>query len=263
MKTLEGIFGLIWKLYFLVVFSFFAILFYPFFLAILIREEWNKYGFNLYIAWSWMLRFFCFYRIKVFGQDEKIPEGPYIIIANHTSYLDVFFMYSILPKHPFAFLGKAEVLKYPIVGTYFRSLNIPVYRKDKTKAGKSYLLASKAVEKGWSLAIFPEGGIPDGENCPKMLPFKDGAFKLAKSLNIPILPLSFTNNYKLFSDPTETFGPARPGTVRVHIHPAIPVEKIQSMEIAELRQMSFDIINAPILEEHPELRHDLETELSV
>ena len=262
MKTLEGIFGLIWKLYFGIVFAFFAILFYPFFLTILIREEWNKYGFNLYIAWSWMLRFFCFYRIKVFGEDGKIPDGPYIIIANHTSYLDVFFMYSILPKHPFAFLGKAEVLKYPIVGTYFRSLNIPVYRGDKTKAGKSYTLSAKAVAKGWSLAIFPEGGIPDYQ-CPKMIPFKDGAFKLAKSLNIPILPLTFTNNYKLFSDPTDTFGPARPGTVRVHIHPVVPVEKIQNMEIAELRQMCFDLINEPILNEHPELRESFETNLSI
>jgi len=182
-----------------------------------------------------------------------LPEGPYIIIANHSSYLDIFLLYSILPKHRFVFLGKSEILSYPIIRTYFKNLNIPVFRGDKSKAGQSYNLASKAVKEGWSIVIFPEGGIPDNQ-CPKMIPFKDGAFKLAKTLNIPIVPLSFTNNYKLFSDPTEILGPARPGISRVYIHEHVSQEVIQTMEIKEINKMCFDRINEPILFEHPNLR---------
>ena len=252
MKTIIGIFGLIWKFYIAVIFVFFAIVLYPFFFVILFRPQWKKFSFYLFIFWSWMMRFFCFYHIKTVENNE-LPDGPYVIIANHTSYLDIFFMYSILPKHPFVFLGKSEILNYPIISTYFKNLNIPVYRGDKSKAGRSYTLASKAVADGWSLVIFPEGGIPDHQ-CPKMVPFKDVAFKLAKALNVPIIPLTFTNNYKLFSDPTEILGPARPGVARLYVNQPISIMQIQEMEVNELRDLSFDLVNAPILKEHPHLK---------
>jgi 1-acyl-sn-glycerol-3-phosphate acyltransferase len=247
-----GITGLIWKIYIALIFSIFAILFYPFFLILLINSKWKKFSFKLFFIWSWLMRIFCFYGVKKV-RNSDLPEGPYIIIANHSSYLDIFLMYSILPKHPFVFLGKSEILSYPIIRTYFKNLNIPVFRGDRSKAGQSYNLAAKAVKEGWSIVIFPEGGIPD-HKCPKMIPFKDGAFKLAKTLNIPIVPLSFTNNFKLFSDPTEILGPARPGIARVYINEPVSEELIQSMEIKELNKLCFERINESILIEHPHLR---------
>ena len=200
------------------------------------------------------MRLFCFYpvkRVKV----APLPDGPYVIVANHSSYLDIFLMHSILPKHPFLFLGKSEILNYPIIKTYFKGLNIPVHRTDKTKSGRSFVLAKRAVEQGWSIVIFPEGTIPD-DDSPKMIPFKEGAFKLAKSLNIPIVPLTFTNNYRLFSDPTNVLGPAHPGVSRVHIHPAINIEEMDSLTVKELTALCFERINAPLLEECPWLKSE-------
>ena len=200
------------------------------------------------------MRLFCFYRVKKVI-DSPIPEGPYIIVANHSSYLDIFFMYSILPKHPFLFLGKGEILSYPIIRTYFKGLNIPVYRKDRSKAATSFILAKKAVKEGWSLVIFPEGGIPD-EGSPAMIPFKKGAFKLAKALDVPIIPVTFTNHYKLFSDPTNILGPARPGISKVLIHEAIKPEVIAEMTELEVLNVCFDKINEALLKENPGLIHN-------
>jgi len=199
------------------------------------------------------MRIFCFYRVKKVI-DSPIPEGPYIIVANHSSYLDIFFMYSILPKHPFLFLGKGEILSYPIIRTYFKGLNIPVYRKDRSKAATSFILAKKAVKEGWSLVIFPEGGIPD-EGSPAMIPFKKGAFKLAKALDVPIIPVTFTNHYKLFSDPTNILGPARPGISKVLIHEAIKPEVIAEMTELEVLNVCFDKINEALVKENPGLIH--------
>jgi 1-acyl-sn-glycerol-3-phosphate acyltransferase len=252
MRITKGILGLFWKLYIAFVFSIFAIFFYPFFLILLLNSNWKKYSFNLFLFWSWLMLIFFFYGVKKVKNSE-LPEGHYIIIANHSSYLDIFLMYSILPKHRFVFLGKSEILSYPIISTYFKNLNIPVFRTDKSKAGQSYNLAAKAVQDGWSIVIFPEGGIPDNQ-CPKMIPFKDGAFKLAKTLKVPIVPLAFTNNYKLFSDPTEILGPARPGIAKVYIHEYLSLELIQSKEIKEINKICFDRINESILFEHPNLR---------
>lgn len=251
MRNFFGVFGLIWKLYIAVVFGIFALLFYPFFLVLIMRPQWKKISFKLFIVWSWLMRIFCFYRVRVM-EKATLPQGPYIIVANHTSYLDIFLLHSILPESPFVFLGKSEILKYPILGTYFKNLNIPVYRNNKSKAGQAYSMANKAVEEGWSIVIFPEGTIPDHQ-CPKMIPFKDGAFKMAKTMGIPLLPLTFTNNYKLFSDPTDILGPAQPGISRVYIHPFFTVEELSQMEISEIREACFNRINAPILSEYPHL----------
>jgi len=250
MRQIKGILSFIWKCYVGIIFVFFALLLYPFFLIVLSVKNWKKFSFRLFVFWSWMMRIFCFYFVKKV-ENSELPDGPYIIVSNHSSYLDIFFMYSIFPKHPFLFLGKGEILAYPIISTYFKGLNIPVHRKDRGKAATSFIMAKKAVHEGWSLVIFPEGGIPDNHN-PKMIPFKKGAFKLAKSLNVPIVPVTFSNHYKLFSDPLNLLGPARPGISHVHVHRYITAQKVNEMSEAELMDYCYDLINKPILIEHPE-----------
>ncbi len=179
-------------------------------------------------------------------KNSPLPKGPYIVISNHSSYLDIFLMTSIIPNCHLLFLGKSELLNYPILRTYFKKLHIPVFRNDKMKSAKSFVQAKNAVKNDWSLMIFPEGGIPD-DDLPKMFPFKEGAFKLAKHLKIPIIPLTFTNNYKLFSDPGNVFGGAHPGISKVYIHEYLSVELIESLTQDELMLKCFEIINEPLI----------------
>ncbi len=252
MKVLLGIPGLIWKLYIAVIFTVTALVLYPIIRPQLGSDKGRKRAFKVFVFWSWWFRILCLYGVKRV-KNSPLPEGPYVILANHASYLDIFLMYSVLPQSPFLFLGKSELLSYPLIKAYFKRMNIPVFRGNRVKAARSLIRASKEVKIGWSIMIFPEGGIPDGQ-APKMIRFKDGAFQLAKSLKVPIVPVTFTNNHKLFSDPTEILGPARPGISRIHIHEAISVERIAEMEVKELRKHCFDIINEPILEEYPHLK---------
>ncbi len=181
-----------------------------------------------------------------------LPKGPFIIASNHISYLDIFLLYSILPKNEFLFLGKGELLRYPVIRQYFKRLNIPVYRGNNIKSARSLIRATQEVKNGWSVVIFPEGRIPD-EN-PKQIGYKTGAFQLAKNLNIPIVPITFTNNHTLFSDPSNFLGPARPGISRVYIHDCISVEDVERMTKNELKKHCFEIINGPLLDEYPQLR---------
>jgi 1-acyl-sn-glycerol-3-phosphate acyltransferase len=255
MQKIKGLFGLTYKLYIAVVFFVFALLFYPFFWILQLKQAWRKLGFKIFIIWSWMIRIFCFYPVR-FKLRSALPKAPFIIISNHSSYLDIFLLHSILPQQPFAFLGKAEILKYPIVRTYFKALNIPVYRKDKSKAGQALVQAQKAMQEGWSIVIFPEGTIPE-ENIPQMLPFKNGAFRLAKNLNAPILPLTFTQNFHLFSDPTQWLGPAHPGVVEVYIHPYISAEEVAATSTDELSNKCFQLIEQPLRTAHPQLFKNL------
>lgn len=249
MKVLKVCLSLAWKAYCAIVFIFFAILFYPFFFILVKIPRHKKKGFVIFKWWSNLFRFLCLYRLKIINANSALT-GPYIIVANHTSYLDIFLMYAILPYHEFKFLGKSEILSYPIVRTYFKAMNVPVYRKDKSKAAIAYLGATKAIEEGYSLAIFPEATFPT-ENLPKMLPFKHGAFKMAKSLKIPLLPLTFENNFILFSDLVDWMGPARPGTSIVHIHKLIGVDEISEKTVEELNAHCHEIISQPLKQKYP------------
>lgn len=238
--------GNLWKIYVAIMFFVTGIFIYPFFLFFLSNQSLKKYCFNLSILWSWLIRIFCFYHVYKLKKEE-LPKGPYIIISNHASYLDIFVMYSIFPKDKFVFMGKSELLNYPILRTLFKKLHIPVFRNDKRKAAQSFIKAKKAVNEGWGLMIFPEGGIPD-ENLPQMMPFKDGAFKLAKSLKIPIVPITFLNNHLLFTDPGQWFGGARPGISKLVMHPYLSVEQIDKMTEKELSDYCYDLIEKPLIE---------------
>ncbi len=250
MRKVLGIFGLCWKLHIGVTFVVTAIFFYPIIFPFLFSEKGKVRAFKLFVAWSWVFRILCLYFVKKV-KNEKLPDGPYLIVANHISYLDIFFMYSIFPRQHFLFLGKSEILSYPLIKTYFKRLNIPVYRGNRIKAAKSLVHAAREVKKGWSMVIFPEGKIPD-EN-PKMARFKAGAFQLAKTVNLPIVPVTFTNNHLLFSDPTFILGPARPGVSKVHVHQFIPAEKVAELDQEELIKECFDLVNQPIIDRYGEL----------
>lgn len=250
---MRTIFANLWKLYVGVIFSVLAVLTYPVLFLLLLSEKGKRKAFAIFTAWSWLMRVCCLYFVRVRGNRKSLPTEPVVIISNHSSYLDIFLMYSILPHHPFLFLGKAEILKYPLIKTYFKRLNIPVFRNDKVRAGRSFIQSLQAVRNGWSLVIFPEGGIAD-EALPALQEFKDGAFVLAKKTGVPVLPLTFLDNYHLFSDPGNWTGQAHPGLSRVVIHDIIPAEKVASMTAEELKQTCFDTINSSLLEHYPHLR---------
>jgi 1-acyl-sn-glycerol-3-phosphate acyltransferase len=219
MKWIKAIFFNLWKLYVGAIFSVTAIILYPFFLVVLALPNGRSNSFRLFVYWSRLMQVFCFYPSRK-NKNIGITDKPFIILPNHTSYLDIFLMFSLFPEKPFLFMGKSEILRYPIISTYFKNLNIPVDRKNKMKAGQAFVKAKQALEEGFSLVIFPEGGIPDLP-APQLANFKDGAFLLAQKTGVPIIPVAFLNHHQLFSDPGNFFGSACPGWSKVFVHEPI------------------------------------------
>lgn len=139
-------------------------------------------------------------------------------------------------------MGKSELLSYPLLKTFFKNLNIPVFRGDRLKAARSFIQARNEINQGWCIVIFPEGGIP--YQTPFLMEFKDGAFKLAKLAKVGLLPLTFKNNYHLFSDPEELLGLAHPGLAKLTIHPFISREQVELLSEKELNDLTFNAINS-------------------
>ena len=151
-------------------------------------------------------------------------------------------------------MGKSELLRWPILSIFFKKVDIAVNREKSFSAMKSILRARQELNKGWSIVIFPEGKIPI--EAPKLDLFKNGPFKLAIDAQIPILPITIIDNWKLFyTDPVLT-GLARPGFARVIIHDEISTKGMSKKDLVSLRHHTFEVINKPLLKYNKEVYQD-------
>lgn len=236
-------FRFLYKIYFVLVFALLAIPLYPFFYFLLRSKKNVHIAFKLKRGWAIALLFFTGVKVNIQGK-ENLPKSPFIICANHASYLDIVVMFVAIPS-TFLFLGKAELLKWPIVRIFFRNMDIPIDRRNSFKARESLELTKQAIRDGFTIAIFPEGLIPD-ENIPEMKPFKKGAFLLAISEEVPIVPITFSSNWRLFSCETDPWGAGRPGIAHVTIHSAISTKGKTEGELSEIRKQTFEVINSSL-----------------
>jgi len=217
-------------------------LLFPFMLLLIRGERKVERGIKIKRLWSRILCFFGGYRLDVEFEMSLPKDQAFIFCPNHTSYLDIVLMYLIIP-HNIAFLGMSEILKWPIINLFFkRGVDIPVDRKAGIKAIACLKPAEIELKNGRSLVIFSEGKIPN--EVPKLARFKRGAFLLAKENEIPIVPITFFNNWKLFSDHTDLFGPAKPGKVFVKVHKPIYPKDFQ--DSLSLQRETFRVIDTAL-----------------
>jgi len=148
------------------------------------------------------------------------------------------------------FIGKAELLRWPIINIFFKRMDIGVNREKRHSAMRSIIRAKKEISKGWSIVIYPEGGIP--VNTPVLNPFKAGAFKMAIEEQVPILPITLIDTWKLFDADPPLTARARPGISRVVIHEPISTTGLEKKDLVNLRQQTFEVINAPLLKYNKE-----------
>lgn len=157
-----------------------------------------------------------FFRFKF---EEKLDKNQtYIFCANHTSNLDII-IFCILAKGSYHFMGKEELMKNPLLGIFFRTIDIAVSRESKISSFRAFKKAADNLENGMSLIIFPEGKI-DHTYPPVLQEFKSGPFRLAIEKNIPIVPVSIINVWKVMWDDGIKYG-TRPGIVEVYVHKPI------------------------------------------
>ena len=112
-------------------------------------------------------------------------EKPAVIICNHQSLLDSFCMMFVTPK--VVLLANEHIKLNPIVGTIFKWSNFFTVTE-----GSSNIIERlrPLIDEGFSIAIFPEGVRPEiGETSIKR--FHKGAFHIANTLNLDIVPVYF------------------------------------------------------------------------
>jgi 1-acyl-sn-glycerol-3-phosphate acyltransferase len=144
-------------------------------------------------AWGFMyVAFNPLWRTRLEGR-EKLPwKGAAIIVANHLSLLDILVLYGYF--RPFKWVAKGELFRVPFVG-WNMVLNdyVRVWRGERESVKRMLAHSKEHLARGSALIIFPEGTRSrDG----RMLPFKDGAFKLAAEAGCPVIPIAIQGSYE-------------------------------------------------------------------
>lgn len=181
------------------------------------------------------------WKFSVSGTMIRDPRRPYVAVSNHESYADIFLI-SHLPWE-MKWMSKETMFKIPCFGWMMRMAgDIQVVRGDR----KSVVLAMRAardrVSKKVSVMMFPEGTRSrDGE----LLPFKDGAFRLAIETQSPILPLVVAGTRDCMAKGTFRFQKAR---ARVKVLAPIDVAGLTMDDVGALRDRTRDVIAAARVE---------------
>ncbi|WP_317228610.1 lysophospholipid acyltransferase family protein [Pedobacter montanisoli] len=182
-----------------------------------------------------------FFRFQI---EQKLnKKQTYIFCANHTSNLDIL-AFCLLARGAYHFMGKEELMKNPVLGIFFRTIDIPVNRESKIGAFKAFKRAADNLDQGMSLIIFPEGRI-DNSYPPVLQDFKNGPFRLAIEKGIPVVPVSIQNLWQIMWDDGVKYG-SRPGIVDIYVHKPILTNILADQTDENLRDQVYAIINSKL-----------------
>jgi 1-acyl-sn-glycerol-3-phosphate acyltransferase len=166
-----------------------------------------------------MLRLNPLWQVKVSGR-ERIPQGAAVWVANHQSMADIVVALSLLRQ--FKFVSKASLFRLPIVGWMMRFARyVEVVRGSPRSMGRMMATSREWLGRQMAILIFPEGTYSGGT---ALLPFKRGAFELAISEKVPLLPLVIEGTDGLVHEDGPLLG-AR-ARVRVQVLEPIPPEAL-------------------------------------
>src|SRR6476660_3529425 len=142
------------------------------------------------------------WRFRYSGTMPKNPRRPYVVVSNHESFADILLI-SHLPWE-MKWLSKTELFRIPVMGwEMWLAGDIPVKRGFGPSAVEAMERCRETLRRRVSVMIFPEG---TRSKTSELLPFKDGAFRLAIEAGVPILPLAVSGTRTALPKPDWRFG---------------------------------------------------------
>jgi 1-acyl-sn-glycerol-3-phosphate acyltransferase len=184
------------------------------------------------------------WRFEIEGKPPAdIDHKPYVVVANHESQADPFLL-SWLPWD-MRWVAKEELFRPPVTGWAMRlGGDIPLRRGEGESVRSMMDECERALAAGISVMMFPEGTrSKDGA----LLPFRDGAFRLALRAGVPVLPIALAGTRQMRPKHSKWFGKAH---ACAKILAPIPTTGLTLDDTATLRDQARDAIAGAL----PDLR---------
>ena len=220
----------------------FIILFFVFFIPLLIPIFIpGQYKLIGKVNRWWARTFFSFLGLPfhVTYHPSIKSSQQYIFCPNHFSYLDIPTMG--LTRNNAIFVGKSAMEKIPMFGYMYKKLHITVDRNSLKSRYDVLVRSNKAIDEGKNLVIFPEGGILT-TSPPKMVRFKDGAFRVAIEKQIPIVPVTIVNNWIIL--PENLLLSWKP--VKIIFHEPIETRSLGIEKLDYIKEQVYNVIDSEL-----------------
>jgi len=175
----------------------------------------------------------CGLRFESRGADRMDESAGYILVPNHSGYLDIPAM--LLADESVRFLAASGLFRVPLLSAAMRALGTePIDRRNRQTAYRqlSELAGRRAPKR---LVVFAQGGIARGG---EKLRFRNGAFVLALETATPVVPVAIHASGELL--PPSAKLAVRPGVVTVEFLEPIATAGMTAGDRDELR----DRVNA-------------------
>lgn len=137
--------------------------------------------------WAKILLAVSFVRVRTEGVEKLDPNGSYVFVSNHGSFMDIPAALAVLPQQ-FRFFAKKGLYKIPFLGSHLnRAGHLPVDRSNARNSLKSMTEGARVVAaRGISMLLFPEGG----RTAEGLRGFKEGAAYIAIKAGVPVVPMA-------------------------------------------------------------------------
>ncbi|TFG66516.1 MAG: 1-acyl-sn-glycerol-3-phosphate acyltransferase [Gemmatimonadales bacterium] len=175
--------------------------------------------------------------VTVEGTLPPRSSEPFVAVCNHESMADILLVGTL----PFdmKWLSKSQIARIPLLGwMMWMAGDIVVKRTDARSRGQSFDRMVTWIQRGASIMIFPEG---TRTRTGDLLPFRNGAFRLALETGRPIQPLAVSGTRQAIQADSALFGRAN---VTVRILEQVTVEGMGLDDVDELRHQVRSMIAA-------------------
>ncbi|MEO6093352.1 MAG: HAD-IB family hydrolase [Novosphingobium sp.] len=181
--------------------------------------------------------------LRVTGRENLTIRRPAVFVFNHRNNYDASFV-AALVKSDYVTIAKKEMAENP-VGKLVAALSHTIFIDrdggDADKTADVLQQITDAVAQGYSIIVAPEGTRVRGK-ADSVGRFKLGAFYMAMTANVPVIPVVIRNAL----DVASRDGPMRPGVVEVAVLPPVSIDASEPRKLAakakEVRQMFVDTL---------------------
>ncbi|OIQ15483.1 MAG: hypothetical protein BM556_17750 [Bacteriovorax sp. MedPE-SWde] len=178
-------------------------------------------------------------KVELEGSEHFKNNKHAVVISNHQSNFDIFYVGRIVPRRTVS-VGKKSIVYFPFFGQmYWLAGNILIDRGNRKKA---WSVMDKAVEaiknKKASIWIMPEGTRSKGRGT---LPFKKGAFVTAIKAQCPIVSVCISS-FDKHIDLTRW----KSGTMKIKVLPPIQAEGLEMDDLLELKDKAYGLVSRTV-----------------
>lgn len=237
MHVFKSILSLVWRGWFVLVGVISTLVFGAFLIfPLTFREKDFPQAYQLLRVWAKVVLYGSGIWYQKHGFQNFDSHHPYVVVANHTSMMDIMLMFILHPK-PMVFVGKKELNRLPVFGYIFNKLHIAVDRDDPNSRMKVFRAAGRKLKEGKSVCIFPEGGVPD--RSVFMDEFMDGPFAIAVMNKVPLITLTICGMKRLLP---YAYFIGRPGKAHVFLSDVTTTRTLEKKDIPLLRENAYQKI---------------------